>query len=291
MILGSVRPRPLHFFHQNTWRSISSALIKRGASVNMQEIEATPTPPQAKKHGVSDKLLLRFWKEVEVDGNSKDGYVIKLDGRQLKTPGTNVLTVTSKPLALLVAAEWQNQEGILKRTHSLPITSLVSRSIDHFESRDAREVVARGFLAKYLDTDTLCCRHEYPQRLVDLESQSWTPIVEWARDRFKVDILTTTSLLGLKQPVETRDRLVSHVVATYGPGKMAAFEKAVMQSKSFLVALALMERAVTVEQASFAARVEYISQAGQWGEVEDTHDVDAAEMARQLGACAAMLLQ
>lgn len=47
-------------------------------------------------------------------------------------------------------------------------------------------------------------------------------------------------------------------------------ERATYITKSFLIALALVKRFITVEQASIAARVEVSSQIERWGEVEDS---------------------
>lgn len=48
-----------------------------------------------------------------------------------------------------------------------------------------------------------------------------------------------------------------------------AMERATYATKSFLIALALVKRHLTVEQAALAAQVEVASQIERWGEVED----------------------
>lgn len=71
---------------------------------------------------------------------------------------------------------------------------------------------------------------------------------------------------------------------------LLAFEKAVIQSKSFLIALALVNGQISVEEASTASRLEVIAQIKRWGEVEDAHDVDAEDMKRILGAVAVSVI-
>jgi ATP synthase F1 complex assembly factor 2 len=68
------------------------------------------------------------------------------------------------------------------------------------------------------------------------------------------------------------------------------FEKAVMNSKSFLISLALFENEITVEEAAYASRVESIAQSKRWGELEASHDLDEVDMKRQLGSAATVLL-
>ena len=65
---------------------------------------------------------------------------------------------------------------------------------------------------------------------------------------------------------------------------MIGFERAVISSKSFVIALALIQRRITVEEAARAARLETIAQIDRWGMVEDSHDVDQEDMLRQLGS-------
>ncbi len=70
-----------------------------------------------------------------------------------------------------------------------------------------------------------------------------------------------------------------------------AFEKACMRSKSFLIALALIESGISVEQAVRAARVEVLHQIEKWGEVEDAHDVEHEAMRGELGVCRVAVIE
>lgn len=73
--------------------------------------------------------------------------------------------------------------------------------------------------------------------------------------------------------------------------QLAAFEKAVMQTKSFIIALALVKGRIGVEEAALAARVEVLHQIERWGEVDDAHDVDEEDIKRQLGSVACALME
>jgi ATP synthase F1 complex assembly factor 2 len=83
-------------------------------------------------------------------------------------------------------------------------------------------------------------------------------------------------------------------------------ERATYTTKSFIIALALVRKHLTVEQASLAAQVEVASQIQRWGEVEDSehpislaagliytfllaHDVDFHDVRRHLGSAACLL--
>jgi ATP synthase F1 complex assembly factor 2 len=51
-------------------------------------------------------------------------------------------------------------------------------------------------------------------------------------------------------------------------------ERATYTTKSFVIALALVLRRITSEQAALAASVEVNSQIERWGEVEDSEHLD-----------------
>ncbi|KAF5365694.1 hypothetical protein D9758_003272 [Tetrapyrgos nigripes] len=235
----------------------------------------------------AEATLKRFWKTVGVEKRN-DGYVVTLDKRALKTPSGNTLLLPQNKqlVATLVATEWENQETLLK-PHALPMTSIVSRAIDTLAEEKSRGEVRKSLL-EYLDTDTICFYQDYPPPLVDLQTKYWDPLLSWARTTFDIEINAFTSILGNSQPEETKEKL-SKVLAEFSHWEMAAMERATYATKSLIVALALVKRYITVEEASMAARVEVHSQIERWGEVEDTHDVDFHDIRRQLGSAICLL--
>ncbi|RUS18086.1 hypothetical protein BC937DRAFT_89159 [Endogone sp. FLAS-F59071] len=168
-------------------------------------------------------------------------------------------------------------------------TSLVSRAIDAFHpatTHDPKvrlEVITR--MVNYLDTDTVLYHQEYPESLVALQERDWVPVIEWARREHGVELFATTHMVALRQPEGTKARLRG-VLEAMDPIELAAFERTCMTSKSFLIALALVKKAITVEEAARAAHVEVNSQIERWGMVEDSHDVDREDMRKSLGSAA-----
>lgn len=80
--------------------------------------------------------------------------------------------------------------------------------------------------------------------------------------------------------------------------ELAALERAVLASKSLLVAVRLLvewseefrdmprdrQKRFGIEEAAEASSLEVRWQTGMWGEVEDTHDVEKEDVRRQLGS-------
>ncbi|GAA5826063.1 hypothetical protein JCM5353_004199 [Sporobolomyces roseus] len=233
-------------------------------------------------------MMRRFWKTVALEKRDQEEWAVLLDKRTLKTPGGLPLLMPKErlPVALLIAEEWENQVAVLK-PHTLPMTSIASRALDGLGSKQVRSDVVAGLL-KYLDTDTVCFHEDFPERLVQLQEKHWSPLLEWVRSNYSVELNVYEGILNTKQPDATILKLGS-VVADYDAFKLAAFERSVLASKSYLIALGLVEGFFTVDQAAQAAHVEVQSQIDRWGEVEDTHDVDHQDVRVRLGSAALLV--
>jgi ATP synthase F1 complex assembly factor 2 len=97
----------------------------------------------------------------------------------------------------------------------------------------------RKALLNYLDTDTIwygssfygirthspnlrlaSFHQDYPESLVRLQDDHWTPLITWARDTFGVELLTSDSVLFSAQPAATR-RKFDEVLQGFDPWQMA----------------------------------------------------------------------
>ncbi|KAI6036064.1 hypothetical protein BKA83DRAFT_4157673, partial [Pisolithus microcarpus] len=208
---------------------------------------------------------LQHFRKHSTTSTSGEGPVVSETNRK-----RNALAATA------IANEWENQEIFLKQ-HALPMTSITARAIDAFRDEATREQV-QATLLNYLDTDTYLVRsfhHDDPPPL------HWEPLLEWVRATYGVEVKVFDS--------QTK-KVLGNVIAQMDPWEMAAMERATYVTKSFLIALALVKRHLTVEQAALAAQVEVESQIQRWGEVEDTHDVDFHDVRRQLGSSACLVI-
>lgn len=204
------------------------------------------------------------------------------------------------------------------KTHYIPMTSLAARAID-IEDADAEgnakmrnDIIE--VLMRYLATDTLLCWapekniHDAPDdqgsslRLV--QTKLATPIIAyltthvWPGVEIK-PILEPDSILPVEQPEMTKS-VVRGWLQGLPAYELAGVERAVLASKSLLVAVRLVHewsevfteaRQATSEgdrfgimEAAEASSAEVTWQTKQWGEVEDTHDVEKEDLRRQLGS-------
>ena len=204
--------------------------------------------------------MKRFWTAVAVVA-AGDGWSIELDGRPVRTPARDMLNVASEPLAEAIAEEWR-AVGERIDPREMPLTGLANAAIDRV-APDPPAFAAN--LAKYAEGDLTCYRAEGPPKLVARQSEQWDALLNWARRRFDVDFITTHGLLHVAQPPATVERL-AHAVAVLDAFRLAGLAPLVTLGGSLVVALAVLEDAVTPEQAWAAVSIDEAWQIEQWGE-------------------------
>jgi chaperone required for assembly of F1-ATPase len=201
----------------------------------------------------------RFWKTVDVVDN--DGsWAIMLDGRPLRTPARAPLKVPSQNLAQAIAGEWR-EAGEDVDPRGMPLTGIANAAIDRVAPD--QETFAAG-LASYAEADLACYRAESPHELVERQEESWDSLLNWARRRFDVDFVTTSSLMHVAQPPATVERL-AHAVAALDAFRLAGLSPLVTISGSLVAALAVLESSIAADQAWRAVSIDERWQVEQWG--------------------------
>ena len=203
--------------------------------------------------------MKRFWKEVMVEPEG-DGWGIRLDGRPVKTPARAALTVRTEQLAEAIADEWRAVEESID-PRAMPLTGLANAAIDRVAPQ--QQAFAEG-LARYAEADLAYYRAEGPKGLVERQEREWDKLLGWARRRYDVDFTTTCGLMHVEQPPATVDRL-SHTVAALDPFRLAGLSPLVAVGGSLLAALAVLEKAITPDQAWDAVSIDEQWQLEQWG--------------------------
>jgi len=203
--------------------------------------------------------MKRFWKDVAVEPG-QEGWAVKLDGRPVKTPARAALAVPSEVLAEAIAEEWR-AVGETIDPRAMPLTGLANAAIDRV-APDPSAFASK--LAEYAEGDLACYRAEGPSALVARQETSWDPLLAWARRRYDVDFVTTFGLMHVAQPPATVERL-SHAVAALDPFRLAGLSPLVTIGGSLVAALAVLENAITPEEAWEAVSVDDRWQFEQWG--------------------------
>lgn len=203
--------------------------------------------------------MKRFWQDVAVE-QSVDGWAIELDGRPIRTPARALLLLPTEALANAVAEEWRSVEGEID-PRAVPLTGLANAAIDRI-APDRGAFVAG--LARYAEADLVCYRAEGPRELAARQERRWDELLAWARRRFDVDFATTCGIAHVQQPEATIERL-GHAIAALDPFQLAGLSPLVTVGGSLLAGLAILERAITADQAWEAVSIDEQWQLEQWG--------------------------
>ncbi len=200
--------------------------------------------------------MKRFWKDVAVGPDR----VVALDGRPVRTPGRVPLALPTEALAAAVADEWRAvSESVDPR--AMKLTGLANAAIDRIAPDTA--TFAAG-LARYGESDLLCYRAAAPEPLVERQAAAWDPPLEWARGRYDVRFAVATGVMHVAQPPLTIRRL-GEAVAARDAWTLAALSPVVTITGSLVLALALVERAMSTDAVWSASTVDEDWQAELWG--------------------------
>jgi chaperone required for assembly of F1-ATPase len=198
----------------------------------------------------------RFWKEARAERGG-----VLLDGKPVRTPKRNPLTVPNDTLAQAIAAEW-NGVGEELDPRALPLTGLANAAID-IVAPDPDAFAAE--LARYGETDLLAYRAEAPAPLVARQAAEWDPLLAWVRDRYDVHVAVVAGIMHRPQPEATVTRL-REALAARTPFELAALSPIVTIGGSLIVGLALAEGAFDAERLWSAVTLDELWQEEQWGE-------------------------
>mgnify|MGYP000256351222 CR=1 FL=1 len=194
--------------------------------------------------------MKKFYKTVTTS-QSDGGYLVLLDGKKILTPLKADCLVPTENIANHMMQEWAGQQETIW-PDSMPVTQMMMTVIDRVTpNRATFEDETLG----YLDTDMICYYADEPKIYAEQQRTKWTPILEWNKSRFAIELETTTGLSALKQPVESREIIKKHINAL-DDLKFGALYLITTATGSLLMALAFLEGAFTPTEIFEAALAE-----------------------------------
>jgi chaperone required for assembly of F1-ATPase len=225
--------------------------------------------------------MKRFWREVAVTPERG----VTLDGKPVRTPGRLPLVLPTDALADVVADEWRAVADTID-PRAMPMTGLANAAIERVAADPA--IFAAG-LARYAENDLLCYRAETPAEFVARQAAAWDPPLGWAQTRYDVHFVVATGIVHRPQPPATLAR-IGEAVAALDAFALAALSPITTLTGSIVLALGVVEGALSSDAAWAAAHIDETWQAERWGEdaaaaallVERRREFDAA--VRFLGA-------
>lgn len=212
----------------------------------------------------------RFWKEARVE-EAPGGFVVKLDGRDIRTPGKKPLIMPTRSLAEAVKEEWAAQ-GEKIDPETMPVTRTINSAIDKVAPQRASVI---ELIAAYGDADLLCYRATSPDELVRRQSEAWNPLLDWSASALGARLQPVAGVIHRPQDPTALVRLAGQV-QMLSDIELAAFHDLVSLSGSLIIALAVVHAVDKVDRLWLDFRIDELWQEQQWGK-----DEIATDLARQ----------
>lgn len=218
-------------------------------------------PMEAARRAMRPPLRRRFYKEVGV-ASQDGGFVVRLDGRPVRTPARHVLAAPARALAEAIAAEWEGAKETIDPAR-MPLTRLANSILDGVVN--ARSAVADD-IVKYLGGDLLFYRAAQPESLVAAQARHWDPIVDWAHEVLGARFMLAEGVMFVAQPDGAL--AVGRAALPDDPWRLGAVHAITTLTGSALLALAVLHGRLSAEDAWAAAHVDEDWNMAQWGRDE-----------------------
>jgi chaperone required for assembly of F1-ATPase len=215
-------------------------------------------PIEAARRGMRPNLRQRFY-DAAASSPETSGYAVLLDGKVVRTPARQPLTLPNSALADAVVAEWQDQRTVIDPAR-MPLTRLANSIIDGVTA-SASAVAAE--VEKYLGSDLLFYRADGPERLIARQQELWDPIVTWARTALGARFELVEGVIHVAQPLQSIQAAAAAIPRD--PWRLGAVHSLTTLSGSALIALALAHKALSSDAAWTAAYVDEDWNMELWG--------------------------
>lgn len=203
---------------------------------------------------------MKRWYKTAGMTPAEGGFAIALDGKPLNTPARTAVVAPTPSLADAIAAEWAAQGEEIK-LFDMRLTKMAATALDQIRP-DPTHAIAQ--IAEYATTDLLCHRADAPDDLRQRQEAVWQPVLDWAVLRYDAPLKVVTGVMPGRQ-TKAALTAIRLAVAEYDAMHLAGLLVATTGMSSVLLALALAERRIDIDQAWAAAELDEAYQREQWG--------------------------
>lgn len=217
---------------------------------------------------------------MSISKTTGDQYEIILDKRKLKTPKGSLFLAPNEALASMIAAEWDSQKEKIE-LNQMHLTTLTNTVLDNPGNMDKDSITEK--MISFLEGDTLCFRMPEPEELSHRQNQSWDPVVQWFAHFFRCKVPVTQNVN--LPPIDSQSKeTLTRYFKSFNIWSLTGFIFATENLKSMILACALINRQLSVEEAIQLSRVEENFQAEKWGSVEFHHDLESSVLEMRVAA-------
>jgi chaperone required for assembly of F1-ATPase len=245
---------------------------------------AAANPIEAVRRMARPALPRRFYAQANA-AKEADGYAVRLDDKAVRTPAHRTLATPTLALAQAIAAEWDAQRKVIDPA-TMPLTRLANAIIDGVADR-LRPVADE--IVKYAASDLLFYRAATPAELVQRQQRHWDPVLAWAAEVLGARLAKSEGVIHVAQSEQAMAAIRAAIPVE--PWSLGALHAATTLTGSALLALALAQRRLSIEEAWQAAHVDEDWNMEQWGRDALALENRAARFAELQAAATVLDLQ
>ena len=134
-----------------------------------------------------------------------------------------------------------------------------------------------GLIADDAGTDLLCYRAESPIELQERQAAAWDGALDWARERFGLELSIATGVMPVRQADASLARALE-LCEAMSAFSLTAFHDLVSMSGSFVLGLRAAEGCDTAENLWNTSRIDETWQEEQWGVDDEASEMAALKM-------------
>ncbi|WP_275790853.1 ATP12 family chaperone protein [Pararhizobium gei] len=220
-----------------------------------------PDPVRRAQIQMAKPLPKRFYTAASVGALDGGRHNVLLDGRPVRTPARNAMSVPTRAVADLLVAEWDVQKEHIDPA-TMPVTRLVNTAIDGV-AKDQRSVFED--ILQFAGTDLLCYRASEPEGLIARQSAHWDPVLAWAADKLGARFILAEGVIHQAQPAAAISAYAEGLRSYATPLGLACLHTITTLTGSALLALAFAEKQLSAEQAWTLAHLDEDWQIEHWG--------------------------
>jgi chaperone required for assembly of F1-ATPase len=230
-----------------------------------------PDPIRRAQVRMKKPLPKRFYIQVTVSPG-EGGYAVELDGKVVKTPARNVLAAPTQALASLIAGEWERQQDVVDPS-TMQVTRLVNTALDGVA---ANPQAVFDDILRFSSSDLICYRAEGPERLVELQSECWDPLIGWAAHDLGARFVLAEGVMHQDQPREAVAAFAETLRKYETPLELACLHTMTTLTGSAILALALAEGRLALQDVWSLAHLDEDWTIEHWGSDEEAEKRRAA---------------
>ena len=166
----------------------------------------------------------------------------------------------------------------------MPLTTLAYTAIDRIAGQEKAIIEV---LLVYLDTDTLSYRASGSEALAKKQQQQWDPILAWLDKTLGAAWQVTSGVMPVDQSPQLHKAIEKHL-SSLNAMQLSAVSVLSSSLSSLALALTVLERHVTADEAFRLSRLEEDHQAEQWG-VDSEAESRAARLKDEINDAARFL--